>query len=301
MARSAKTLFHGRTVAAVAAFVASALAGTTQAATLAVGPVEQINARAETLVVLGQTYHVGSSVAIKSAAGTRVPLVSLQSGELVVVDGTESPSGQAAVSGVTSLPQLDVPGATQLLVTGVVSSESPTGQIKVGNLVVDINATLTSDVQNFAVGSLVKVAGTQPNPGGVFLAQTIAPSSTQASSNGIAGTGLSSNGIAGTGLSSNGIAGTGLSSNGIAGTGLSNKGIAGTGYTRNGIAGTGFNRNGIAGTGFTRNGIAGTGLSNKGIAGTGYTRNGIAGTGFNRNGIAGTGFTRNGIAGTGRK
>ncbi len=219
MARSAKTLFRGRTIAAVAAFVASTVAGATQAATLTVGPVEQINAKAGTLVVLGQTYYVGPAATIRNASGMPLSLISLRSGSLVAVDGSESAKGSVAVSGVISLPQLDVPGATRLLVTGVVSSETATGQIKVGNLMVDINATLTSDVQSFAIGDVVQIAGTQPNPGGVFLAKSIAVSGVNASSNGIAGTGFSSNGIAGTGLKNKGIAGTGFSRNGIAGTG----------------------------------------------------------------------------------
>ena len=202
---------------------------------------------------------------------------------LVAIGGSESSAGKTAVSSITELSQLDVPGATQLIVTGIVSSEAATGQIRVGNLSIDINSALTGDNQNFAVGNLVRISGTQPNLGGLFLAQSIA------AVNGIAGTGFSSNGIAGTGASSNGIAGTGVSVKGIAGTGHFANGIAGTGHSSNGIAGTGFSSNGIAGTGASSNGIAGTGVSVKGIAGTGHFANGIAGTGHSSNGIAGTG------------
>ena len=174
MARSKHTFARGLSYSAISVFVAAAVVGTAQAATLAVGPVEQVNLKTSTLVVLGQAYHIDASALIKNQAGAVVSLGSLAPNTLVSITGTETATGQATIKSVTSLPQLDVPGATPLLVMGVVSSESPTGQIKVGNLTVDINATLTSDTQKFQVGSLVEIAGTQPNPGGLFLAQNIA-------------------------------------------------------------------------------------------------------------------------------
>ena len=174
MARSKHTFARGLSYSAISVFVAAAVVGTAQAATLAVGPVEQVNLKTSTLVVLGQAYHIDASALIKNQAGAVVSLGSLAPNTLVSITGTETATGQATIKSVTSLPQLDVPGATPLLVMGVVSSESPTGQIKVGNLTVDINATLTSDAQKFQVGSVVEIAGTQPNPGGLFLAQNIA-------------------------------------------------------------------------------------------------------------------------------
>ena len=173
MVRSVKALFRGSSAPAVAVFVAAALAGTAQAATLAIGPIEQVNLKNSTIVVLGQTYQVGPAAVIKSQTGAPAAINSLTLNTLVQIDGTETSSGQSTVRSVTSLPQMDVPGATQLLVTGVVSSETSTGQVKVGNLFVDVTATMTSDAQKFAVGGLVQVSGTQPNPGGLFLAQNV--------------------------------------------------------------------------------------------------------------------------------
>ena len=173
MVRTVKALFRGSSVPAVAVFVAAAFAGTAQAATLAIGPIEQVNLKNSTIVVLGQTYSVGSAAVLKSQTGSPVTLSSLAPNTLVRIDGSEAASGQSAVSSVTSLPQMDVPGATQLLVTGVVSSQMPTGQVKVGNLIVDVTATMTSDTQKYRVGGLVQITGTQPNPGGLFLAQNI--------------------------------------------------------------------------------------------------------------------------------
>ena len=173
MARSVKALSLGSSLPAVAVFVAAALAGTAQAATLAIGPIEQINLKNSTIVVLGQAYQVGPAAALRSQANAPISLSSLATNTLVEINGRETGNGQSVVSSVMSLPQMDVPGATQLLVTGVVSSETSTGEVKIGNLVVDVTATLTSDSQKFTVGGLVQVTGTQPNPNGLFLAQNI--------------------------------------------------------------------------------------------------------------------------------
>ena len=233
MARLAKVRVRRSAIPLIAAFVATALAGVSEAGTLAIGPVEQVNLKAASLTVLGQTYRIAPSTVIRDQSGALVTLGTLAPNTLVGIDGSENSAGKATVSSVTQLSQVDVPGATQLVVTGIVSSETATGQIRVGNLSIDINSALTGDTPNFAAGSLVRISGTQPNLGGLFLAQSIA----------------AVNGIAGTGFTSNGIAGTGHSSNGIAGTGVSVKGIAGTGHFASGIAGTGHSSNGIAGTG----------------------------------------------------
>ena len=159
---------------AIAAFVGAALIGVAHAGTLTVGPVTQVNLKASTLVVLGQTYYVDASTLITNRAGRPVTLGSLTPNTLVSIAGTETATGQATVASVKSLPELDIPGATALLVTGVVSTETPTGEIKVGDLNVDIVATLTSDAPKFQVGNVVEITGTQPNPNGMFLARTIA-------------------------------------------------------------------------------------------------------------------------------
>jgi len=263
MARSAKAFLRGSTVPAIAAFVASALVGTAQASTLAMGPIDHVNLKASTVTVLGQTYKVSATTAVKNSAGAAVALASLAPDTIVSIDGSESASGSATVSSVTSLPQLDVPGATRLFVAGVVTSENATGQVKVGNLVVDINSTLASGSQGFAVGSFVQITGTQPNPGGLFLAQSV--------------------------RTSNGIIGGGASSNGIIGGGLKDKGIIGGGASSNGIIGGGFKSNGIIGGGASSNGIIGGGLKDKGIIGGGFKSNGIIGGGASSNGIIGGG------------
>ena len=225
MSRFEQARFRARSVSAVAVFVAAALVGKAQAATLTVGPVEQVDLKSSTLVVLGQTYHIGASVSLRNQAGVSVSLDSLAPDSLVSVDGTETAPGAVTVKAITALSQLDVPGATNLLVTGIVTGVSPVGQVRIGNLTVDINATLTSDSQQIAAGELVEVAGTQPTGGGLFLAQSIAP---------IQGSGYTAAGIKGGGLSlkAAGIKGGGIDTSlGIKGGGLSAAGIKGGGLS----------------------------------------------------------------------
>jgi len=237
MPRSKQFLKRGLSVSAVAAFVGVAVAGTTYAATLAVGPIEQVNLKASTLVVLGQTYHIDAATAIKNRAGAAVALSALAPNTLVAIDGTETASGQTAVKSVVSRPEIDVPGATSLLVTGVVSAESPTGQIKIGRLTVDIVSTLTSDTPKFQVGNLVEVTGTQPNLAGLFLAQSITPiDGLSGSGAAVINAGLSGSGAADArapigGLSGSGAADARAPIGGLSGSGaaVTNAGLSGSG------------------------------------------------------------------------
>ncbi len=231
MPRSEHAFLRGLSIAAVAAFVGTAVAGAAHAATLAVGPVEQVNVKASTLVVLGQIYRVDAGTLIKNQRGQTISIGNVTANTLVVINGTETSAGQATVDSVASLPQLDVPGATPLLVTGVVSEESPTGQIKIGNLTVDIVDTLTSDTPQFQVGNLVEVTGTQPNPGGLFLAQSVTALS------GLSGSGADTavNGLSGSGADTavNGLSGSGADTavNGLSGSGADTavNGLSGSG------------------------------------------------------------------------
>ena len=237
-------LAQGGRFCAVAALGASALVGNAFANTLTVGPVEQVNVKNSTVVVLGQTYQVGS----------KASLASISRGDLVSISGTETASGSTHVSGIAVLHQQNVPGATALLVTGIASSVNSVGEVHIGKLTVDVTATLTSDSSPVSAGQLVSVVGTQPSANGTFLAQRIQPE-------GVGGTGL--NGVGGTG--SLGVGGTG--SLGVGGTG--SLGVGGTGSL--GVGGTGSL--GVGGTG--TKGVGGTG--SLGVGGTGSL--GVGGTG----------------------
>src|SRR6185437_8606347 len=257
------SLTRGGRICAVAAFVASALVGNAYANTLTVGPVEQVNLKNSTVVVLGQTYHLGPHA-------SAVSLATLSPGALVSISGVETASGLTHVDKLFVLSQQNVPGATTLLVTGIASAVNSVGQIHIGKLAVDVTATLTSDGSPVSAGQLVSVVGTQPSSNGTFLAQHV-----QAA--GVGGTG--SLGVGGTG--SLGVGGTG--SLGVGGTGT--LGVGGTGSL--GVGGTGSL--GVGGTGSL--GVGGTGKL--GVGGTGSL--GVGGTGSL--GVGGTGSL--GVGGTG--
>ena len=289
MARSRKCLARGVLFSVTAILSsAAAFAGSGSDVPLAIGPLEHVNLKTSTIVVLGQTYNVSAGAL---AAGKSPGLAALTPGTLVVVRGKETASGRSTVKSLTVLPQLDVPGATQLLVTGIVSGLSNVGQIRLGKLSVDINSALAGNSPQVTSGELVQVVGTQPIAGGLFLAQSIA--------NGIQGSGPSSDGIQGSGPNSNGIQGSGPSSNGIQGSGVVSLGIQGSGPQSNGIQGSGPSSNGIQGSGVVSLGIQGSGPTSKGIQGSGPSSNGIQGSGVVALGIQGSGPQSNGIQGSG--
>ena len=218
-----------------AALAVSALthSGDSAAAPLAVGVVERVDPGTSSIVVLGQRFYVGPGVVITSGtSSTRVALGAVSPDTMVWLDGQASAVGASRVDAVILLPEMNVPGASQLLVTGVVSAVSSDGRIRVGQLTVDITATLGApDSGRVSVGDFVELWGTQPLAGGVLLAHTAMRTQ------GVGGTGTS--GVGGTGLS--GVGGTGTS--GVGGTGLS--GVGGTGTS--GVGGTGTL--GVGGTG----------------------------------------------------
>src|SRR5579872_2606155 len=113
--------------------VALTFAGGAQGAELAFGPVQQINVKTSTLVVLGQTFHIGphTLVATKANQAGHISLGDLSLGALVSVNGTETRSGKSQVQSVIAASELNVPGATQLYVAGVVSNINSVGQVTI--------------------------------------------------------------------------------------------------------------------------------------------------------------------------
>ena len=240
MAKSQRSLSRrGLVGAASASAIAVALIGGAQAGELAFGPVQQVNLKASTIVVLGQTFHIGSTAVVSSQAKYPAPstLNSISVGTLVWVNGIEAENGHPQVQSIITSADLNTPGATQLFITGVVTGVSSVGHVRLGNLTVDINQALSTDAVLPALGSFVSLVGTQPVSNGLFLANGL--TRTQ----GVGDTGATT-GIGGTGAST-GIGGTGAAI-GIGGTGAS-KGIGGTGASK-GIGGTGAST-GIGGTG----------------------------------------------------
>jgi len=300
---------------AVAAFVGAALVGTAQAATLTVGPIEHVNLKTSTIVVLGQNYRIDASTLIKNRAGAVAGLGSLAPYTVVSIGGTETSTGQATVTSITALSEVDVPGATQLLVTGVVSSENAAGQIKVGGLTVDVNPTLTNDTPKFAVGNLVEVTGTQPNPGGIFLAQNVialagVSGSGAKADSGVSGSGAATDlGVSGSGAATDlGVSGSGAATDlGVSGSGAATDlGVSGSGAATDlGVSGSGAATDlGVSGSGAATDlGVSGSGAATDlGVSGSGAATDlGVSGSGAATDlGVSGSGAATDlGVSGSG--
>ena len=239
------------------------------------GPVEAIKDREGVVVVLGQKLS-------QRAVGQ------VEIGQTLAVFGSVNADGALAVSSVQSLG-FYVPGATNIVVTGVVQKVNPAlGRATVGGLSVDTTAVTTIDQSEaVSVGALVQVAGTQPVGGGLLLAQ------------GISGGGKVASGISGGGKVTSGISGGGFTASGISGGGKVASGISGGGKVTSGISGGGFTASGISGGGKVASGISGGGKVASGISGGGFTASGISGGGKVASGISGGGKVANGISGGG--
>ena len=256
MARSGRFLGRSALLWSCAVATSAVAVGSAQAGQLAFGPVSQVNLKSSTIVVLGQTYHVRpSAIGTKTTSSGLGSLASISPGMLVSISGVETAKGAATVQGIARLPQLNVPGATQLFVTGVVSEVTATGRIRLGTLKVDVSATLTSDAAKVAVGQFVSVLGTQPNAGGIFVAQSVVRT------DGVGGSGSSSAGVGGSGTL--GVGGSG--SLGVGGSGSSSAGVGGSGTL--GVGGSGSL--GVGGSGSSSAGVGGSGSSTAGVGGSG--------------------------------
>jgi hypothetical protein len=254
-----------RTSVSCAAAVAAILGlSPAHADPLAVGAIEQIDVRTSSVVVLGQRYQLGpkTTVVSESSGQANAPLAV---NSIVWIDGQLNSNGTTVVDSVTVLSEQNVPGATQLLVSGVVSSVRSDGHVRIGQLNVDATATFASASTHYSVGDTVQVFGTQPSPHGVFVAQSavrLPAASRGTGTQGVGGTGIQ--GVGGTGIQ--GVGGTGIQ--GVGGTGI--QGVGGTGIQ--GVGGTGIQ--GVGGTGIQ--GVGGTGI--QGVGGTGIQ--GVGGTGI---------------------
>jgi hypothetical protein len=178
-----------------------------------IGPIEAVDAQAGTIVVLGQ------QVLSETATG-------LQVGDLAEVFGALGPNGIVASKISPAGPY--VPGATPVLITGVVSAvNSSLGRATVGNVEIDYSPSLSSGFSaEILVGSTVQLGGLQPAALGLVLSGDVVIL------DGIIGGGISSQGIIGGGkISSQGIIGGGrVSTQGIIGGGrVSTQGIIGGG------------------------------------------------------------------------
>src|SRR5262245_13246456 len=110
-----------RRCAVTSLFVAAAsFSSLASADPLAVGVIEKIDRANATITVLGQKYSVGSAklIAGKKSFPAMTGVQLLQPEAVVWVDGELTKSGKAKVATINVLPERNVPGATQVYVTG---------------------------------------------------------------------------------------------------------------------------------------------------------------------------------------
>jgi hypothetical protein len=252
------------------AFVAAASAQTAFVA----GPVEIVSPDLVQVTVLGQTYLIDAQTVFASdgkkltrTAGTSALVV----GGLVAIESRADSSAQKAALVTVSVSPY-VSGATPVFVAGEVEKIAPAlGILTIGGLSVDVSAIPPEVLANVEIGSFIEVAGTQPLPQALLLADGIALISPKMAAESIGGTGASTSlqSIGGTGKSASlqSIGGTGKSVSSIGGTGANNslQSIGGTGASTSlqSIGGTGKSASlqSIGGTGKSVSSIGGTGTS----------------------------------------
>jgi hypothetical protein len=180
------------------------------------GPVESINQKNGTAVVLGQ------KLSITLPEGVAV-------GDGVSVYGTMRDDGTFTISKITNQNSY-VAGASHVVLTAIVQQvHGSIGRAKVGGVDVDLTSISSTDGSlSVTSGSVVQISGIQPTSHGVVLA------------NAIVGGGLNANAIVGGGNKPNAIVGGGLNANAIVGGGNKPNAIVGGGLNANAIVGGGL-------------------------------------------------------------
>jgi hypothetical protein len=124
--------------------------------------VHSIDLEAGTFVSVGQTVSF-------AARG----LESLRVGDYVTVVGSIAGAGLISADYVERSPQVYVPGATRIFVTGIPSSvDQFSGFAQIGDLKVDYTPSLGRSSFD-GIGAAITVFGTQPAFGGVMLSDEV--------------------------------------------------------------------------------------------------------------------------------
>jgi hypothetical protein len=133
---------------------------------VAVGPVEQFDRRAGTLVVLGQTYAIAKSTQFGSHRAQ------ITVGSYVAVAGSVATAAVVTATRVQVLSTSYVDGASLAFVRGQVGTvDESLGRLSIGKLLVDYTPSLGStDVAMPAVGEFAELSGVKPSSDGVMLA-----------------------------------------------------------------------------------------------------------------------------------
>jgi hypothetical protein len=255
---------------------AHAESGVAFADIIAVGPLEFKDA--ESITVLGRSYHVGDTTA-------------LQSGEKVAVHGYLQPEGSVTNAWAESLGDY-VAGSDLVYETGVVTSVNPTfGSLSIGDSKVDYTEEM-SDPESSAPnrGDVIAVSGIQPETGGVVLGTTTRAGTQEVflAVAGITGSNRATAGITGSNAATAGITGSNRASAGITGSNRFSAGITGSNRVTAGITGSNAATAGITGSNRVTAGITGSNRSTDGITGSNAATAGITGSNQRTMGITGS-------------
>ncbi len=126
------------------------------------GPIQSIDLQGGSFVAVGQTV----SFARESLGG-------LQVGGFVTVYGSISGAGRITATSVDISAEMYVPGATEVLVTGIPSSVNfARGTALIGELEVDYTPSLSGS-RFGGIGAAITVIGTQPAFGGAMLGDSV--------------------------------------------------------------------------------------------------------------------------------
>ncbi|HTE42657.1 MAG TPA: DUF5666 domain-containing protein [Steroidobacteraceae bacterium] len=235
---------------------------------IALGPVERISVDGSGVQVLGQTFAIRSSRSADGQIQLSNASEDLRLGTYLYIEGERSADGTLVASSLQISDTPYVPGASEVLLAGVVSKfDQALGVATIGDAQIYVPNASVESVTPIVEGTSMTVLGYQASSRDQIWA-------TEIESNELIS-------IQGTGVNSLSIQGTGKQS--IQGTGVNSLSIQGTG--KQSIQGTGVNSLSIQGTG--KQSIQGTGVNSLSIQGTG--KQSIQGTGVNSLSIQGTG------------
>ncbi|MFT3906835.1 MAG: hypothetical protein QM718_11065 [Steroidobacteraceae bacterium] len=253
--------------------------------TLAVGPVEGIDAAHGVIYVLGQSIDM--------------PATGVDVGDYVQIDGELATDGSYYGTALTKLSDSYAAGADRVYLRGLVTSNA-TGYayLRLGSASIDYSPTLSEeDYSAVTAGDVVEISGTQPIAGGVILA--VRGDSASIIRQGSSGFGVAREGSSGFGVAREGSSGFGVAREGSSGFGVAREGSSGFGVAREGSSGFGVAREGSSGFGVAREGSSGFGVAREGSSGFGVAREGSSGFGVAREGSSGFGVAREGSSGFG--
>ena len=238
---------------------------------MVVGPVEMLDSEKGTFRVLGQAVEA-------PAANSQISI-----GSVVAVSGELTADGIIRAHRVARVANEYVPGATRVAVRGkVLAMNGRFGNLRLGELLVDYTASLHSlDSAELSDGAVVFVAGTQPVPGGVLVADGAVAGAADGASTmkrSIGGSDSMKRSIGGSDLMSRSIGGSDFAKRSIGGSDLMSRSIGGSDFAKRSVGGSDLMSRSIGGSDFAKRSIGGSDLTSRSIGGSDFAKRSIGGS-----------------------